>query len=357
MEALTLEQQVVERAGASVDSNRVVVSENLAKGAVIMASVYLEGGRKPIPFERAKEVLKPLGNHALILHNLERAGFLTCDGAHGTSRSRIVCVDKSVFAKVSGTLTQFWPVPASEDPQDAPSTPVTAEPVLEPVLVSAMALELHRRLYAHYGRTEFLDGDGHRAVASDWRVPTYYDRLRQLTEAGAAEEVPVEKGPRKHRMTGGSATARDGTTYAPVESAPVAAPAQSGGEPTAAPSAAEAVVAPSGQPAKPFERLLVLRRVPVPSPAEPVAQVEPVVAAPAEPKPAPRTIRSKESIEEAIREIESRAETRNAWERELAALMERKPAGPSVDDPERLLRLRGAYLYYDDIVVPDTAQG
>ncbi len=351
MEALTLEQQVVERAGAPVGPNQIKVSENLAKGAVVMATAYLEGGRRPVPFEQCKEILKHLGNYALILFNLERAGFLGCDGAQEKNRSRIAFVDKSVFAKVSGTLTQFWPVPApaSEDPQDAPAESGNDEPVF----VSALAVDLLRKLDEHYGRTEFLGGEGHRAVASDWKMPTYYDRLRLLTEAGAIEVVPVEKGPRKHRLTGRSATARDGTTYVPVE--PVEPGATDGkpaipSKPTekpADPPAADPVAAPAGPTAERTQRFVVLRLQPSSSSATPVADA----------KPALRTIRSKESIEEAIREIESRAETRNAWERELAALMERKPAGPSVDDPERLLRLRGAYLYYDDIVVPDTAQG
>lgn len=340
-QTVTQEEEMIQKASMGSPQD-IVTTKRLAECAVALGAAFLAGDGKPLSGERIKEVTKPVGWSPAMGLNLRRIGFLTEDGT--------VCVDKVVRVLDGPNLVQHWPVPggsvAQKTETDAPpaADPSPAvvvgakskSPRSAPDFVSATSVDLLRRFDERYRREIFLGGDAHREVASDSLEPTFYDRVRQLTAVGAIEEVDGGwraggKGPKQYRVIG-AANDRKGRTYVPV--APVVDP-EGPADDTAAPKPSTPVVAPS--------------------PAAPAA-APPVEKAVVAPKPI-MTIRSKESIAEAIREIGTRRATHDAWHLECLELAAREPSKPTFEDELLLARLNGAYLYYDDIVVPDTVQG
>lgn len=343
-QTVTQEEEMIQKASMG-SPQEIVTTKKLAECAVALGTAFLAGDGKPLSGERIKEVTKPVGWSPAMRLNLKRIGFLTEDGT--------VCVDKVVRVLDGPNLVQHWPVP---DGSVAQKTETDASPAADlppavavvvgtkpkssrsaPDFVSSASVDLLRRFDEKYGREVFIGREAYRAVASDSLEPTFYDRVRQLKDFGSLDEISGgwragAKGPRQYRVNGVAPIDRKGRTYVPV--APIVDP-EDPADDTAAPKPSTPVVAPS--------------------PAAP-AVVPPVEKAVVAPKPI-MTIRPKESIAEEIRAIKTRRAVHDAWHLECLELAAREPSKPTYEDELLLARLNGAYLYYDDIVVPDTTQG
>lgn len=190
------EEEVSEANGGMVV--RVARSRGLA--FVALARAYLDGGRKPLPFKRCQELVRPFCTQPnLMLHNLEQDGHIGGDAARGTGRSRIVFVDKTVFTKEGDEEVQVWPEAGGATVSAPASPPRPARSSSETILTPERTLAYLRERFpdAEFTVKQVVDGTG-------MTQGSVYDRIRRFLADGDIEQSGGTKGrkndPARYRL-------------------------------------------------------------------------------------------------------------------------------------------------------------